>query len=46
VARAHSEAEVDHLRKFQVSAVVMGERELALGMIDAASLGQTPGSTA
>lgn len=40
VARAHSQAEVDHLRQFATNSIIMGERELALGMIHAASLGK------
>jgi CPA2 family monovalent cation:H+ antiporter-2 len=36
VARAHSDAEVAHLIKHGASFVIMGEREIALGMIDRA----------
>jgi CPA2 family monovalent cation:H+ antiporter-2 len=36
VARAHSDAEVEHLTKHGASFVIMGEREIALGMIDRA----------
>lgn len=36
VARAHSDAEVDHLTKLGVGDVVMGERELAMRMLDLA----------
>jgi K+:H+ antiporter len=36
VARAHSNAEVEHLTKHGASFVIMGEREIALGMIDRA----------
>jgi CPA2 family monovalent cation:H+ antiporter-2 len=34
VARAHFEAEVEHLTEFCASAVIMGEREIARGMVD------------
>ena len=34
VARAHSDAEVEHLRHFGADHVIMGEREIALGMLD------------
>lgn len=34
IARAHSDAEVDHLTRHGASFVIMGEREIALGMID------------
>ncbi|HXL68496.1 MAG TPA: YbaL family putative K(+) efflux transporter [Xanthobacteraceae bacterium] len=34
IARAHSDAEVAHLTKHGASFVIMGEREIALGMID------------
>jgi CPA2 family monovalent cation:H+ antiporter-2 len=36
VARAHSDAEVEHLTKHGASFVIMGEREIALGMLDRA----------
>jgi CPA2 family monovalent cation:H+ antiporter-2 len=32
-ARAHSDAEVDHLRQCGATSTVMGEREIALGMV-------------
>ena len=35
VARAHSDAEVEHLRSLGADAVIMGEREIARGMADA-----------
>ncbi len=35
VARAHSDDEVEHLDKLGADIVIMGEREIALGMIDA-----------
>jgi monovalent cation:H+ antiporter-2, CPA2 family len=35
VARAHSDVEVEHLRHFGADHVIMGEREIALAMIDA-----------
>jgi len=34
VARAHSDAEVDHLRGLGADVVIMGEREIARGMIE------------
>jgi len=39
VARAHSDDEAEHLRRLGASKIIMGERELALAMVDAASLG-------
>ncbi|TAJ53603.1 MAG: Kef family K(+) transporter [Nevskiaceae bacterium] len=36
VARAHSDAEVAHLRKCGASTIIMGEREIARGMLDIA----------
>jgi len=35
VARAHSDAEVEHLRSLGADAVIMGEREIARGMAEA-----------
>jgi CPA2 family monovalent cation:H+ antiporter-2 len=34
VARAHSDAEIEHLAKYGADLVVMGEREIALAMVD------------
>jgi monovalent cation:H+ antiporter-2, CPA2 family len=34
IARAHSDAEVDHLNKYGASLIIMGEREIARGMTD------------
>ncbi len=34
IARAHSDAEVEHLQKHKANFVIMGEREIAAGMID------------
>ncbi|QWW68353.1 YbaL family putative K(+) efflux transporter [Rhizobium sp. WYJ-E13] len=34
VARAHSDAEVDELQEYGADTVIMGEREIALGMVD------------
>ncbi|MGE0093838.1 MAG: YbaL family putative K(+) efflux transporter [Alphaproteobacteria bacterium] len=34
VARAHSDAEVEHLSKLGAQRVIMGEREIARGMVD------------
>ena len=34
IARAHSDAEVEHLQKLGANVVIMGEREIALAMLD------------
>ncbi|MHC2337118.1 YbaL family putative K(+) efflux transporter [Bradyrhizobium sp. USDA 4454] len=34
IARAHSDAEVDHLKRLGADIVIMGEREIARGMIE------------
>jgi CPA2 family monovalent cation:H+ antiporter-2 len=34
IARAHSDAEVEHLRKHGADHIIMGEREIAMGMLD------------
>ncbi|MDU1048623.1 MAG: hypothetical protein E7A45_11565, partial [Staphylococcus epidermidis] len=34
VARAHSDAEVEHLKSLGADVVIMGEREIARGMIE------------
>jgi monovalent cation:H+ antiporter-2, CPA2 family len=34
IARAHSDAEVDHLKRFGANLIIMGEREIARGMAD------------
>ncbi|MQB44201.1 cation:proton antiporter [Rhizobium sp. ICMP 5592] len=34
VARAHSDAEIDVLKQYGADTVIMGEREIALGMVD------------
>jgi CPA2 family monovalent cation:H+ antiporter-2 len=36
IARAHSDVEVEHLRHLGADSIVMGEREIALGMIEVA----------
>ena len=36
IARAHSDAEVEHLEKLGADAVIMGEEKIALGMLDSA----------
>lgn len=41
IARAHSDAEVEHLHKHKANFVIMGEREIALGMLEYA-LGSEP----
>jgi CPA2 family monovalent cation:H+ antiporter-2 len=43
IARAHSDAEVDHLTAHGASVTIMGEREIALGMLEFA-LGRTKGT--
>ncbi len=47
IARAHSDAEVEHLQKHGANFVIMGEREIALGMLDhafgPAAAAATPG---
>ena len=45
IARAHSDAEVEHLQKHKANFVIMGEREIAFGMLDHA-LGTSPGNSA
>ncbi len=42
VARAHFDAEVEHLTKLGADAVVMGEREVALAMLGHAGLSRNP----
>src|SRR5215217_3468950 len=34
IARAHSDAEVDHLKQYGASLIIMGEREIARGMTE------------
>jgi CPA2 family monovalent cation:H+ antiporter-2 len=34
IARAHSDDEIEHLKKFGADVVIMGEREIARGMVD------------
>jgi CPA2 family monovalent cation:H+ antiporter-2 len=43
VARAHSAAELEHLTRLGATEIVMGEREIALGMVRAAAI---PGGSA
>jgi CPA2 family monovalent cation:H+ antiporter-2 len=43
IARAHSDAEMEHLTRLGASQVVSGENELALGMVRAAALPGRPG---
>lgn len=40
VARAHFDAEVDHLRKYGANAVIMGEREIARAMLEYVGVAQ------
>jgi CPA2 family monovalent cation:H+ antiporter-2 len=42
VARAHSEAEIEHLRKHGATAVVMGEHEIAKAMLAAIPAAAVP----
>jgi CPA2 family monovalent cation:H+ antiporter-2 len=46
VARAHSDAEVEHLTGLGANVVIMGEREIARGMIDYLSRTPEPASDA
>ncbi len=46
IARAHSDAEVDHLKSLGADIVIMGEREIALGIIQNLSDWQTPSASA
>ncbi|MGO1076082.1 cation:proton antiporter domain-containing protein [Inquilinus sp. CA228] len=47
IARAHSDAEVEHLSSLGADAVIMGEREIARGMAEALAAGEgvQPGVT-
>ena len=45
IASAHSDAEVEHLQKHGANFVIMGEREIALGMLDHA-FGSAAGAAA
>ena len=44
IARAHSDEEVEHLTKFGANLIIMGEREIARGIMEhiTRSLGQAP----
>jgi CPA2 family monovalent cation:H+ antiporter-2 len=42
IARAHSDAEVEHLEKHKVDLVIMGEKEIARGMLENALEPQMP----
>lgn len=44
IARAHSDAEVDHLKSLGADIVIMGEREIALGIIQNLSEWQAHGA--
>ncbi len=44
IARAHSDAEVEHLRHYGVDLAIMGEREIARGMIGRLLPAQEPAS--
>jgi CPA2 family monovalent cation:H+ antiporter-2 len=43
IARAHFDAEVDHLKAQGANVVIMGEREIALGMVEAVMDGRGEG---
>ena len=43
VARAHSDDEVDHLTKLGADTVIMGEREIARGIVEQIVGGPGPG---
>jgi monovalent cation:H+ antiporter-2, CPA2 family len=43
IARAHADEEVDHLQKLGANLVIMGEREIARGMIGALGLAKPAG---
>jgi CPA2 family monovalent cation:H+ antiporter-2 len=42
IARAHSDAEVDHLTSLGANTVIMGEREIARGIVDTVRANRTP----
>ncbi|MGE3832206.1 MAG: YbaL family putative K(+) efflux transporter [Parvibaculaceae bacterium] len=44
IGRAHADEEVEHLQKLGANLVIMGEREIARGMIGALGLGRTGGT--
>jgi CPA2 family monovalent cation:H+ antiporter-2 len=44
IARAHSDAEVEHLTKYGASLTIMGEREIAQGMLEEALPSLSPGT--
>ncbi len=44
LARAHSDAEVDYLKKHGANLIILGEREIARGLIEAIEAGQTAAS--
>jgi CPA2 family monovalent cation:H+ antiporter-2 len=46
VARAHSDAEVEHLTKHGASLTIMGEREIARGMLEDALASSAPADSA
>jgi CPA2 family monovalent cation:H+ antiporter-2 len=45
IARAHSDAEVDHLKGLGADIVIMGEREIARGMIEELDNGHSGAAT-
>ncbi|MBL8571748.1 MAG: cation:proton antiporter [Phreatobacter sp.] len=45
IARAHSDAEVDHLTALGAGTVIMGEREIARGIIDTVAAATAPPAT-
>jgi CPA2 family monovalent cation:H+ antiporter-2 len=45
VARAHFDAEVEHLTEHGADVVIMGEREIARAMLDEAAIGEPNGKS-
>jgi monovalent cation:H+ antiporter-2, CPA2 family len=45
IARAHSDAEVEHLGKFGANLIIMGEREIARGIIEHIQRSRRPASS-
>ena len=46
IARAHSEAEILHLKKHGASLVIMGEHEIAMAMVEHVAAGAATGAKA
>ncbi|AZO11461.1 sodium:proton antiporter [Mesorhizobium sp. M3A.F.Ca.ET.080.04.2.1] len=45
IARAHSDAEVEHLKRLGADTVIMGEREIARGIVEVVTHNNAPQST-